>query len=135
MKAENLNNDMIPVGTTVHINPKDMKWECNGGDLISREALKKALFLACDTCRYCLYNNFEDIIDNAPTVFSCNACKNMGNERECVDCHDYSNYVHYEERPQGEWADHNTCPFCNHTYDWEYNFCPNCGADLRGTME
>ena len=47
-------------------------------------------------------------IDNAPTVFTCNACKNMGNERECVDCHDYSNYVHYEERPQDD------CENCKH---------------------
>lgn len=60
-------------------------------------------------------------IDNAPTVFSCNACKNMGNERECVDCHDYSNYVHYEERPQGEWID----------YDNTFYKCPDCGYLLE----
>ncbi len=48
-----------------------------------------------------VYDAWE-LICNAPLVFSCNACKNMGNERECVDCHDYSNYAHYDERPQGE---------------------------------
>lgn len=62
-------------------------------------------------------------IDNAPTVFSCNACKNMGNERECVDCHDYSNYVHYEERPQGE------CRTCRHR-DPKDKKC-DCGGQER----
>lgn len=72
----------------------------NNNDLISREALKEDLrqyFTKGDA----LYQILT-IIDNAPSVFSCNACKNMGNEWECVDCHDYSNYVHYEERTQGE---------------------------------
>ena len=89
------------------------------------------------------------VIDNAPTVFTCNACKNMGNERECVDCHDYSNYVHYEERPQGEWKItqdekfyHYKCPFCGFWAMGDFlrtngnldlpNFCEKCGADMRG---
>ena len=40
-----MNNDMlpIPVGTTIHINPEDVKWEQNGGDLISREDLLNAI--------------------------------------------------------------------------------------------
>ena len=51
----------------------------NKGDLISREALKKALKSNCkpelcgdygkDYCRICCpHNDFEDLIDNAPTV-------------------------------------------------------------------
>ena len=48
------------------------------------------------------YNAPLTEIDNAPTVFDCRGCKNNGNERECVDCHDYSNYIHYDERPQGK---------------------------------
>lgn len=83
------------------------------------------------------------IIDNAPTVFSCNACKNMGNEQECVDCHDYSNYVHYDERPQGEWItggkdvtgqyfyDEFICNQCFTVVTNKSNFCPKCGADMR----
>ena len=86
-----------------------------------------------------------DAIDNAPTVFSCNACKNMGNERECVDCHDYSNYVHYDKRPQGKWHHSGECSVCHKRslrttplgdiigIDLT-DFCKNCGAkmDMRG---
>lgn len=48
------------------------------------------------------------------------------------------------ERPQGEWIKWNfktfgamgdweyKCSNCEKVYDGEYNFCPNCGADMRG---
>ena len=56
------------------------------------------------------------------------------------------NGVPYEGRPTGEWLTHRvafhlTCPFCGCNLralkdkvfegDYEYNFCPNCGADMR----
>lgn len=62
------------------------------------------------------YNDIQDVIDNAPTV---------------------------EERPQGEWI----CDYINGfgnkighcskcMYRCEHsNFCPNCGADMRGGRE
>ena len=91
-----------------------------------------------------LVHNFRDLIDNAPTVFDCRSCKNNGNERECVDCHDYCNFVKYEERPQGDWIDHSEtdgyveCPFCGSlTTCWsnkvveELHYCFNCGAELK----
>ena len=71
-------------------------------DLISREALKIIIDQEQIINPKLSVYDVSKIIDNAPTVFNCNACKNMGNERECVDCHDYSNYVHYDERPQSE---------------------------------
>lgn len=54
-------------------------------DLISREALKKALKSNCDLCHdkntnwcehCCPLNDFEDLIDNAPTVNTenCEGC-------------------------------------------------------------
>ena len=85
-------------------------------------------------------------IDNAPTVFDCRSCKNNGNERECVDCHEYSNFVQYKERPQGEWKEtgyetgalgityrQTQCSNCGweHALPMWYNFCPNCGAEMR----
>lgn len=47
------------------------------------------------------------------------------------------------ERPQGEWVKWNfktfgafgdweyKCSNCEKVYDGEYNFCPNCGAEMR----
>lgn len=49
-----------------------------------------------------LVHNFRNLIDIAPTIFNCNTCKNVGNERECADCYDYSNYIRYGKRSQDE---------------------------------
>lgn len=76
--------------------------------LIDADELKKAMWEAKGH-----YPAFSDVtlqsiykvIDNAPIVFCCEACKNKGNERECVNCHDYSNFIQYEKRPQGEWIE------------------------------
>lgn len=48
-----------------------------------------------------------------------------------------------EDRPQGEWIVHSNgkmcdCSVCNESYDRtfeyvdEWNFCPNCGARMKG---
>lgn len=47
-----------------------------------------------------------------------------------------------EERPQGEWIDKTKvtdmsvwfeCSLCGYSLEWkETNFCPNCGARMRG---
>lgn len=102
-------------------------------DLISRSELKKALKSNCDTlcndkntswCEHCCpLNDFEDLIDNAPTVVN----KNLTTER-----------------PQGEWY-HSCekgweCSQCHEVVKEmptamrkaNCNFCPNCGADMRG---
>ena len=122
-------------------------------DLISREALKENIINICGKCsniitKYengipdgnCAIQHIMNIIDNAPTVFSCNACKNMGNEQECVDCHDYSNYVHYDERPQGEWKQRFNksktgctyiCDKCGFETVILTNFCSFCGANMQ----
>lgn len=41
-----------------------------------------------------------------------------------------------EERKKGIWTDLGGvirwgCPHCHHTQEVRYNFCPNCGADMR----
>lgn len=102
----------------------------NDDDLISRKALKKVIetyrpikafddFSAGKTnmVNYCL-----DEIDNAPTVVAENATS---------------------DRPKGEWVfKHNSsdiwCSVCDENFDeipQKFNYCPNCGADMRGDEE
>ena len=112
------------------------------------EANKDIIDCSIDHSKY--EDTLRELINEAPTVFNCNACKHMGNEQECVNCHDYSNYVHYEERPQGEWSDESKdsllCSVCGkrvykpfiggfpteRTQHYYPNFCAFCGADMRG---
>lgn len=96
------------------------------GDLIDREALKKAIAESEPCC-----DVWRDIVDNAPAV----------------------EYPFYQEayqtgfeegknaRPQGKWKDHSEegyveCPFCEHLTNCEDNidelhYCWNCGAYMR----
>ena len=44
------------------------------------------------------------------------------------------------EAVQGEWDDIGGfirwgCPFCHHAYESRSNYCPNCGARMRGEEE
>lgn len=115
-------------------------------DLISREALKEEFdnYIKANPNLSGIFEVGKYIIDNAPTVFDCRSCKNNGNERYCLDCHDYCNFVRYEARPQGKWIykptwdnvhKSRTCNKCGYhevVFPNEAdNFCPNCGADMR----
>lgn len=59
-----------------------------------------------------------------------------------------ANGIPYEERLQGDWItdyEHLKCPFCGmsindevhwlYSKEYNFNFCPNCGAKLEGGAE
>ena len=88
-----------------------------------------------------IYKHLIDIIEDAPTV-----CGN--NSKWCESC--VSKGKCASTRPQGKWARHDewrnseyiggfyhiNCPEIENGAaifsKWESNFCPNCGADMRG---
>lgn len=107
-------------------------------DLISREALLKATKSPCKNCKEtmkswcehcCPVNDFLDIINNAPTV-PIPVDQNVWEDGyECGK----------GERPQGEWKSEGGFVFCNqcgisHGVH-KTNFCPNCGANMKGGAE
>ena len=81
-------------------------------DLISREALKKAYFNAINETSIGEVSIIS-LIDNAPTV-----------ERPHVKW--LPNYISQFTNPG------RSCSLCNKTVEFSENFCPNCGADMRG---
>lgn len=88
--------------------------------LIDADALKKELYTMTEWNGDVHRVIYEISIDDAPTV---------------------------EERPKGEWvADgffyHNGFPFnyyrctcCNEKFKQRFDYCPSCGADMKGEEE
>jgi len=85
--------------------------------IIDADALKESLFDLVAPSGIIYASDMESLIDNAPTI----------------------------ERPHGEWIENYdktdgftwlTCTRCMcKAYEEGYNFCPNCGADMRGGRE
>ena len=105
-------------------------------DLISRDALKKTII----DNGYSHYYEIFAIIDNASPEETGKIEYKTYNEgfKDGVE-----QGIKLSERPQGEWiidGHHRRCNYCNEytcTEDREGNsipdnFCPNCGADMRG---
>ena len=78
-----------------------------------------------------LFNQILHDIDNAPTipqtiVTEFNGCDNCELERP------KGNWIKWNFKtfgPMGDWE--YKCDRCEKVYDGEYNFCPNCGADMQ----
>ena len=117
-----------------HLRPKDfdsnvdiipMACKEEKGDLISREALKKAL----EEYKYCgFYDKLIEIIDNAPTVEdhsleiaqkSIELGRRVGKTEGTIE----------SQRPQDEWEDYSVdfykCPECGYLLNKDCPYCQN----------
>lgn len=110
--------------------------ESQRGDLISREALKEEVNKKNVVGRF----NTIMLIDNAPTV--------SDRTEEVLSLQNtiakIVEGIAENTRPQGEWKEYNfrtcgglgdwdyKCSKCGKVYGGKHNFCPNCGADMRG---
>ena len=115
-------------------------------DLISREALKKAI----SENGYSHYYEIFAIIDNAPTVnrkpfaivkFDKDELKRIVDERVIEPIKNGELVLQTDKRPHGEWiVDMKTrdvvCSCCREsrrdTRTTHIFFCNHCGADMRG---
>lgn len=76
-----------------------------------------------------------------------NTCMKCAHKNVCEWCIDDSEYDFptcsdfLEERPQGEWIPNyksqfrnpgRQCSLCGKVVEFSENFCPNCGAYMRG---
>ena len=107
---------------------------------IDADALKEKFAKHEDRKGY-LIGDWEDIIDNAPTVEIDEKLETYKNAYRIM-----SDAFENEVRPQGKWEalNYHTCYCTNCRFDFDImkcdfmtkmNFCPNCGADMRGGRE
>lgn len=104
-------------------------------DIISRNALIQHAYSA-------VVDGVEkDIIDlsdvdNAPTVDVLPTSFEM--KKFLQEFRELKDFKREHERPQGEWKPISfqfECSLCECFCAYKANFCPNCGADMRGGAE
>lgn len=131
-------------------------------NLISREALQKKHSKECiHNCYYCQHFKWSkkkacsycDVIDNAPTVepekvlvanvtFDKDQLEQIVRDRVIEPIKNGELVLQTDERPHGEWIEpfesngktYHKCTHCHISSELILfgNFCPNCGADMRG---
>jgi len=103
--------------------------------LIDADELKK-VFAQHEDRKGDLKADWEVLIDNAPTVKTFTLLDVEENYKKGLE----KGLSEWEtERPQGKWIYDGTlfykCSVCNNLDCFNDNFCPNCGADMRGDKE
>ena len=86
-----------------------------------------------------LVHNFRNLVEDAPTI-------SLPNEQ--IAWKQGYEYGKNEKRPEGEWIEQKNYPYqkcnlqlgyecnqCGTENPYKANFCPNCGADMRGGAE
>lgn len=104
------------------------------GNLISREALKKALCEEYEAREHYIGEIMLKAIDNAPAVNIKDQIAGAYNEGYMC-----GNKEAEKGRPQGEWifrsGGYYKCNKCGEVERAEKNFCPNCGAKMKAVRE
>ena len=91
------------------------------------------------TCRECIHNNVCETL--ALEYEISNETSRQVENRLARNCDDFINKSDYVKRKRGKWIptpwfivhDCDKCSVCGRKmhYGRNYNFCPNCGADMR----
>ena len=108
--------------------------------LINADALKAEIEKTLDNADLseyeaciCVTSIYDKAIDNAPTVETFTKDDMAGAYNEGYACGSRET-----ERPQGEWKLDSLgayCSECGTHPDYSSNYCPNCGADMKGGAE
>ena len=125
-------------------------------DLISRSALKEKVDSVQYTKEFCIEHQIDYsismqmlglVIDNAPTIEINEITQDLIDK---VNVNVGLAQPIKDERPQGEWIDnkvafYHVCSECGACVtevlykiflcEGELNYCPNCGADMRGDVQ
>lgn len=101
---------------------------------------------ACDDCPFHVYHShYKYVCKATPMFYPMNLANSKGIRK------DWCPLLEVPERKTGHWIpqDHNhthgnvstciyfspVCSECGHTGDFNMNYCPNCGADMRGEQD
>jgi hypothetical protein len=95
--------------------------------LIDADALMQALGITNMECDKCAWFDWE-----------WGNCKRGGDFEDA--CCAIENAPTIEERKKGKWTNDSACEFCGFQPWYErdihtLNYCPNCGADMRGGQD
>lgn len=92
----------------------------------SREHCKTCIINGTKHCKTCVVNLICDRLDLQPTVEPQRPQEpKLGHWIERIERDEYNDY-------EEEWFE---CDQCHIDSERPYNFCPNCGADMKGGAE
>lgn len=93
-------------------------------DLISRNALLEE-FKKC----HISFNGTP--MEESDMMISYRSLARVINKQQTVEAKSVVHGEWIESKGVNYWFAH-TCSICGEFEDFEYNFCPNCGCDMRG---